>query len=605
MLSDPPVRTVTRPAGSPAGAADPVLLSKITAPGLPDWAVPRPRVAAIMAESTRAPVTAVTGPPGRARRWPSRSGRPPRPAPAPCAWMTVDDYDNRPQVFWTYVTAALKAAGVPVEPLSPATASGNEVSHSFLLRLASVLAAQDPPVILVLDDLHLLTAPAVLDGLAYVLRNAAPGLRLVAASRMDPLLPLHRYRLAGELAEVRAGDLAFSVPETALLLAQHRVALPEAVIESLTRRAEGWAAGLRLAAISLEGHPDPAQFVKEFAAEDSSITGYLVDEVLDAQPAPVRDLLLRTSILSRVSTDIADELTDGGDAAGALQELARTNAFVRSVGHGCYRYHALFGSVLRLKLRRECPGQVPDLHRRAARWYWQHGSLAEAIRHAGRRGDWQLAARIVVDELAIGELIDPRGVQPLADEFRRMPPAPPGAEPELLLVAAAMELASTDDHPGGTALGAADALLEGRPAGEDVPARLAAALVRAALSRRTGDHAAAARAAATAERLLDDLPGAWLARHPGVRMEVLSGRGTAELWAGDFDQAARILAAARARHGPGRHRRTRGLPGESGARGGVARAPDPRGRVRRRGARRPAGCPGGRGRPGVGPSGPG
>ena len=224
-----------------------------------------------------------------------------------------------------------------------------------------------------------------------MLRNAAPGLRLVAASRMDPLLPLHRYRLAGELAEVRAGDLAFSVPETALLLAQHRVALPEAVIESLTRRAEGWAAGLRLAAISLEGHPDPAQFVKEFAAEDSSITGYLVDEVLDAQPGPVRDLLLRTSILSRVSADIADELTDGGDAAGALQELARTNAFVRSVGHDCYRYHALFGSVLRLKLRRECPGQVPDLHRRAARWYWHHGSLAEAIRHAwrGRR----LAAR--------------------------------------------------------------------------------------------------------------------------------------------------------------------------------------------------------------------
>ena len=155
-----------------------------------------------------------------------------------------------------------------------------------------------------------------------------------------------------------------------------------------------------------------------------------------------------------------------------------------------------------------------------------------------------------MDELAIGELIDPRGVQPLTDEFRRMPPAPPGAEPELLLVAAAMELASADDHPGGAALGAADALLEHRPAGEDVPARLAAVLVRAALSRRTGDYAAAARAAAAAEQLLDDLPEAWLARHPGVRMEVLSGRGTAELWAGDFDQAARILGAARAATAP-------------------------------------------------------
>jgi LuxR family maltose regulon positive regulatory protein len=434
-----------------------------------------------------------------------------------------------------------------VGPLAAATASGSEVSHSFLLRLASTLAAQDPPVTLVLDDLHLLTAPAALDGLAYVLRNASPGLRLIAGSRMDPLLPLHRYRVGGELCEIRAGDLAFSVPEATLLLAQHGVTLPDSTVESLTRRAEGWAAGLRLAAISLEGHPDPAQFVKEFAAEDSSITGYLVEEVLDAQPAAVRDLLLRTSILSRVSADVAGDLMDGsgGDAAGALTELARTNAFVRSVGHGSYRYHPLFGSVLRLKLRRERPGLVPDLHRRAARWYWHHGFLAEAVRHAADAGDWQLAARIVVDELAIGQLIDPRGDRPLADEFRGLPPAPPGAGPELLLVAAAMELAGTGGAPGGAALSAADALLTSRPAGEDIPARLAAALIRVTLSRRTGDHVAAARAAARAEELLPHIPEAQVARHPSVRVEVLAGRGAAELWAGRFDRAAAILSAAR------------------------------------------------------------
>ena len=411
-------------------------------------------------------------------------------------------------------------------------------------------------MVLVLDDLHLLTAPAALDGLAYVLRNAAPGLRLIAASRMDPLLPLHRYRAAGELAEIRAGDLAFSAAESTLLLAQHGLILPDSAVESLTRRAEGWAAGLRLAAISLEGHPDPAQFVKELAAEDSSITGYLVEEVLDAQPAPVRDLLLRTSILSRVSADIADELMDGGDAASALAELARTNTFVRSVGHGCYRYHALFGSVLRLKLRRECPGQVPALHRRAAQWYWRHGSLGEAVRHAASAGDWQLAASIVVEELAIGQLLDPQGAQPLTDEFRRLPPRLPGAEPELLLVAAAMELASTDGHVDDSVLSAADALLEQRPAGEDVPARLAAALVRVALSRRTGDHAAAASAAARAQQLLEDIPEAELARHPVARIEVLSGRGIAELWAGDFARAADILGTARDAQAPeGTHER--------------------------------------------------
>ena len=547
MVTSPRAHTGTAAGSPPDDEGDPVLLSKITAPGLPGWAVSRPRVADIMAEGSRFPLTTVTGPPGAGKTMSIALWASARTGPGPCAWVTVDDYDNRPGVFWSYVTGSLRAAGVPVTPLSPASPGGkmgSEADHGFLLRLASELAGQDPPVTLILDDLHLLTAPAALDGLAYVLRNAAPGLRLIAGSRMDPLLPLHRYRAAGELAEIRAGQLAFSVAETTLLLAQHGVVLPDSAVESLTRRAEGWAAGLRLAAISLEEHPDPAQFIKGFAAEDSSITGYLVDEVLDAQPPPVRDLLLRTSILSRVSADAADELTGREDAASALPELARRNAFVSAVGPGIYRYHALFGSVLRLKLRRENPGQVPELHRRAALWYWRQGSLGEAVRHAAESGDWGLAARIVVGDLSIGQLIDPRGAQPLTDEFRHLPPPLPGAGPEVLLVAAAMELATAAGHPKGTALSEAEAILEHRPAGEDIPARLAAALVRAAVSRRTGDHASAAGAADRAEQLLRDIPGPELDRHPGVRIEVLSARGRADLWAGDFGRAAGILEAA-------------------------------------------------------------
>ena len=547
MVTSPRAPSGTAAGGSPADAGDPVLLSKITTPGVPGWAVPRPRIAAIMAESARVPLITVTGPPGAGKTMSIALWASARTSAGPCAWMTVDEYDNRPGVFWSYVTAALRAAGVPVTPLSPAAdggKAGGEAGHGFLLRLASELAGQDPPVDLVLDDLHLLTAPAALDGLAYVLRNAAPGLRLIAGSRMDPLLPLHRYRAAGELAEIRAGQLAFSVAETTLLLAQHGIVLPDSDVQVLTRRAEGWAAGLRLAAISLEGHPDPAQFVKEFAAEDSSITGYLVEEVLDAQSPPARDLLLRTSILSRVSADIADELTGGQDAASVLPELARTNAFVRAVSPGVYRYHPLFGSVLRLKLRRESPGQVPALHRRAAQWYWRRGSLGEAIRHAADSGDWQLAARMVVDDLAIGQLIDPQGAQPLTDEFRRLPAAPPGAGPEVLLVAAAVELGTVAGPPEGTALGAAEAILEHRPAGEDIAARLAAALVRAAVSRRTGDSASEAAAAARAQQLLQGVPRSLLDRHPGVSLEVLSARGRAELRAGDFGRAAAILGAA-------------------------------------------------------------
>ena len=154
------------------------------------------------------------------------------------------------------------------------------------------MAAQDPPVVLVLDDAHLLTGAKVLDGLAYVLKHAAPGLRLVVASRMDPLLPLHRYRLTGELTEVRANDLAFTVPESCRLVEQHGIGLSAESLESLTRRAEGWAAVLRLAAISMGAHADPDQFVKELVAEDSAVAGYLVEEVLNAQPPPVRTLSL-------------------------------------------------------------------------------------------------------------------------------------------------------------------------------------------------------------------------------------------------------------------------------------------------------------------------
>ena len=222
---------------------------------------------------------------------------------------------------------------------------------------------------LVLDDLHLLTEPRVLQGLDFVLRNVGPGLRLAVSSRMDPLLPLHRYRLAGELTEIRASDLAFSTAEAGLLLAQHGSTLTADSLESLTRRTEGWAAGLRLAAISLGAHPDPDQFVKELIAEDSALTGYLVEEVLNVQPPEVRDVLLSTSILEHVSADAAVELTGDERAAGILTALARANAFIQPIGSGWYRYHTLFAEVLRLKLRREYPDRVAALHQRAARWY--------------------------------------------------------------------------------------------------------------------------------------------------------------------------------------------------------------------------------------------
>ena len=543
MLMSAELRGTSHLRGHPGGAGDPVLVSKIIAPGLPAWAVPRPRIESLIADGARGPLTTVTGPPGAGKTMAITLWAAARTEPGPLVWITLDEYDNRPRVFWSYVAAALRGAGIAVPRVSPAGARGTAVDHAFLLRLASVLAAQDPPVAMVIDDIHLLKDADTLDGLAYVLKNAKPGLRLVVSSRMDPLLPLHRYRLNGELTEVRADDLAFSVAESGALMAQHGLTLSEAALESLTGRTEGWAAGLRLAAISLEGHPDPGQFVKEFDAEDGAITSYLVDEVLTAQPAPIRDFLLRTSILDRVSAEIGRELGDDEQEPDVLSELAQTNAFVRPLGHGWYRYHPLFSAVLRLKLRRECPGRLPDLHRRAALWCERRGWLADAVRHAGMAGDWPLAARMVVDELAIGQLIEPRGDQLLADEFRRMPRDTTWAQPQPLLVAAALELSGASQDVCITRLSVAEGILNDLPAHDETPARLAAALIRVAACRQAGDLETATAAAAQAEALLGEVPAELLAQHPRIRAQVLAEQGAVQLWAGHFEAAAATFGA--------------------------------------------------------------
>ena len=516
---------------------DPVLTSKITPPDLPVWAVTRPRIDKLIAEGVGGPLTSVTGPPGAGKTMAIVAWAAAASYPGTLAWLSVDDYDNRPRVFWAYVVAALRRAGVAVPRVVPGSGR-SAVDHVFLARLASVLAAQDPPVVLVLDDLHLLTEPAVLDGLSYLLRNAAPGLHLIVASRADPLLPLHRYRVAGQLAEIRADDLAFRVQESGLLLAHHGLTLPTSMLERITGRTEGWAAGMRLAALSLQGHDDPEQFVKELETGDSAITSYLVEEVLNAQPAPVRAMLLRTSVLDSFSADLVCELTDDPRWVDRLPGLARANAFIRPLGHGWYRYHSLFATVLRLKLRIECRGQLTDLYQRAARWCRRNGRLGDAVRYAAASGDWPFAAGMVVDEFAVGQLIEARGHPPLAEAFGAMPRDAVWTQPEPLLVQAATRLSRGRGETSAAPLEEAEAMLERLPAGDQIPARLAAALIRLALARHSGDLEAAKAASGRAQALAAQLPGEVHGRHPEVEAQVLAGRGVVDLWAGDLEEAA-------------------------------------------------------------------
>jgi LuxR family maltose regulon positive regulatory protein len=302
----------------------------------------------------------------------------------------------------------------------------------------------------------------------------------------------------------------------------------------------------------MDGHPDPDQFVKELITEDSALTGYLVEEVLKGASPEVRDMLLSTSILEHVNAEAASELTGNVQAGAILPAVARANAFVQPAGCGWYRYHTLFAEVLRLKLRREYPDRIAALHRRAARWYERNGMLAAAVQYATRVCDWELAASMVIDALAVCEIIEPRGSPSLAGEFRRMPRGEAWTGPQPYLVAAAGELAAGRHDSSAAALDAGEGMLAPLPADEQAACRLAAAVIRLAASRRTGDLVAAAAAVSDAEALVSRMPEDKLARHPEVRARVLADRGAVELWPGHLDEAARFLdAGMAAATGPG------------------------------------------------------
>ena len=252
---------------------------------------------------------------------------------------------------------------------------------------------------LVIDDLHELVSPDAQAQLELLLARRPRLLYVVLATRHDPSLGLHRLRLAGELTELRAADLRLSADEARQLLDASGVELSAEAAAMLLARTEGWAAGLRLATMSLAGHPDPERFVAEFAGSERTVADYLLAEVLERQPEGVRQLLLRTSILERVCGPLADRLTGASGSERTLLELEDSNAFVVSIDpeRSWFRYHPLFADLLLLELRRSEPDAIGDLHRVAADWLAEHGHAVDAIRHAQAAGDWERAGRLLAD----------------------------------------------------------------------------------------------------------------------------------------------------------------------------------------------------------------
>jgi LuxR family transcriptional regulator, maltose regulon positive regulatory protein len=266
-------------------------------------------------------------------------------------------------------------------------------------RVLAELGEQRGPFVLVIDDLHELSSAEALEQLTHLLTHLPAHVHAILAARRDLRLRLHQLRLAGELAEIRAAELRFTEEETRLFLAASGITLPDRAAAMLYQRTEGWAAGLRLAAISLARHPDPERFVAEFSGSNRTVAEYLIAEMLERQPEHVQRLLLRTSLLDRVNGELADLLTGRSGSEQILLELEDANAFVLSLDpeRTWFRYHHLFSGLLRLELRRTLPEEIPALHRQAAHWFTEHGQAADAIRHLQAAGDWSDAARLLAD----------------------------------------------------------------------------------------------------------------------------------------------------------------------------------------------------------------
>ena len=432
-------------------------------------------------------VTIISAPAGSGktcllRAWADRPGQPRR-----LAVLQVQRDQQDAQQFWLALLDAARHASATTGRAEPPAATPDFNAPAMVDRVLSKLADACGGITLVIDDLHELTSPEALSQLTRLLTNLPPHVHAMLTTRHDLRLRLHQLRLAGELAEIRAADLRFTERETRELLDASGIALSAAGAALLHQRTEGWAAGLRLAAISLADHPDPERFVAEFSGSDRTVAEYLLAEMLERQPPDVQDLLLRTSLLERVNGELADLLTGRPGSERILLSLEDANAFVESVDpeRTWFRYHHLFADLLRLELRRTLPEEVPALHRRAAGWFTLQGQVVNAIRHTQAAGDWTDAARLLADH-SFSLTLDGQAqtMQALVRAF------PPGADhPELALVRAGGDLVQGRLDEAAAHLAVAETYAETAPPERQRRLQVAVASLQLSLATRRGDLA--------------------------------------------------------------------------------------------------------------------
>jgi LuxR family transcriptional regulator, maltose regulon positive regulatory protein len=516
-------------------APEALAATKFTAPRVPSGWVPRQRLVDDLERGVRGPLTLLAASAGTGKSALLGAWCAGRDGGAPLGWLSLDPLDRDRRRFWRGVLQALARGGAVVD--APAIPPTGSVDH-VVPELVNALEDAGEPVVLVLDDLHEIGDGAAIADLDRLLRHPSPALRIVVATRVDPPLRLGRMRIAGELTDIRERDLAFTEPEAAALLRAAGIELAPADVGRLWQRTEGWAAGLRLAALTLRTHPDPARFVAAFAGDDAAMADYLVAEVLAQQPDDLVDFLLRTSIVDLITPELANALTGRADSAHVLARLEREHALVTALDDGgrWHRYHPLLRELLRTQLRYRLPAAPTNLHGRAARWFAAAGRPAEALRHAAGAGDWATVAALAGDHwvplLVRGELSTLRSV------LEGLPARRAERDPEVALALSAALLEVGDEPAAAGLFDRAVARRDAVPAARRARFDLGVATVGLLRARLRGDLD---RALAHAQPLIENAD----AGSAELRALALVNLGIAELWTGALDDARRHLEAAR------------------------------------------------------------
>jgi LuxR family maltose regulon positive regulatory protein len=475
------------------------------------------------------------------RSWIAESGLAER-----AAWVQVNGDGNDPQQFLISVADALRGTATGSKLVRPLTAAPDLDGWAIVEWLLQDLHSLPDRVWLVIDDLHELRSADALRQLELLMMRAPADLRFVFASRRDPQLGLHRLRLDGELTEIRAADLRFTLDESRDLLAAAGVPLTGSALALLHQRTEGWAAGLRLAALSLAGHPDPDSFAAGFSGSERTVAEYLLAEVLGRQSKHVRQLLVRTSVLRRVNGELADLLSGSPGGGRVLRELEQANAFVVALDaqRTWFRYHPLFADLLQLELLDTTRhDELARLHITAAGWFAEHGFAVEAVRHAQAAQDWGLAARLLFDHW-FGLALD--GQAATADELLTgFPASQIAADAELTALLAARDLNRGSFSDAERHLQLAAERSASIPDGRRGHLQVALAMFRLTLAQLRGDLPVAVEEARHLVEPAVTLAAAEMGLGDELRAMALFRLGATEFWTGHVDEAERHLEHAR------------------------------------------------------------